>query len=278
MTSLVDILIPTYNRPAALAVTLTSLAYQTYQDFRIVVSDQTPDYESSQCGEVKAISDVLRFHGHEIEFNHHLPQRGMAEQRQFLLDQAHGKYALFLDDDLILEQWVLELLLRVIKEEGCGFVGNTVIGLSHVDDFRPHQQQIEFWEGPVEPELVEPGTPKWDRYIVHNAANILHVQQKYHASLDHPLRYKVAWVAVGVLYDAEKLRSVGGFNFWKQLPAVHCGEDVLAQIRVMACYGGCGVLPTGIYHQELPTTLPDRSINAPKVLDILPVEGNTCTS
>ena len=37
----VDILIPTYNRPAALAITIASLVSQTYRDFRVVISDQT---------------------------------------------------------------------------------------------------------------------------------------------------------------------------------------------------------------------------------------------
>lgn len=54
----------------------------------------------------------------------------------------------------------------------------------------------------------------------------------------------------------------GGFDFWEALPTNHCGEDVLAQLRVMAKYGGCGMLPSGAYHLELPTTLLDRRINA----------------
>ncbi|MGV0026026.1 hypothetical protein [Phormidesmis priestleyi] len=68
------------------------------------------------------------------------------------------------------------------------------------------------------------------------------------------------------MYDAQKLRTVGGFNFWQDLPSDHCGEDVMAQQRVMAQYGGCGLIPSGVYHQELPTTIVDRSINAPIVL------------
>jgi hypothetical protein len=34
----------------------------------------------------------------------------------------------------------------------------------------------------------------------------------------------------------------------------------------MARYGGCGLLPSGAYHLELPTTIPDRRTDAPKVL------------
>jgi hypothetical protein len=70
------------------------------------------------------------------------------------------------------------------------------------------------------------------------------------------------------MYDRAKLVAVGGFNFWRDLPSEHCGEDVLAQQRVMARFGGCGLLPSGVYHQELPTTLEDRRVNAPLVLDL----------
>jgi hypothetical protein len=86
--------------------------------------------------------------------------------------------------------------------------------------------------------------------------------------------YRVAWVGGCVLYDVARLRSVGGFEFWQDLPIEHCGEDVLAQLRVMARYGGAGLFPSGAYHQELPTTVTERRVNAPEVLSIidLPVD------
>lgn len=269
MTSTLDILIPTYNRSAALAVTLTSLCAQTCQDFRVIISDQTEDHDSFTSGEVQAALRVLSAHGHSVQVLKHLPRRGMAEQRQFLLDQAIAPYVLYLDDDLILEPWVLGCLLSAIQEEDCGFVGSGVIGLSFREDIRPHQQAVEFWDGPIAPELVRSGTPAWERYKLHNAANIYHVQQQLHITPDRPRKYRVAWIGGCVLYDTAKLRSMGGFKFWEELPSDHCGEDVLAQLRVMSIYGGCGVMPSGVYHQELPTTIHDRSQDAPQLLPII---------
>jgi GT2 family glycosyltransferase len=266
MNSKVDVLIPTYRRPAALAVTLATLIGQTFHDFRVVISDQTEDMAVEQTGEIQAVLRALRFHGQAVEFHKHLPRRGLAEQRQFLLDQAIAPYALFLDDDLILEPDALETMLNTITEARCGFVGCAVPGLSYLDDERPHQQQIEFWEAQVQPEEVRPGMPGWERYPLHNAANILHVAQNFNLTPDHPRKYRVAWVGGCVMYDTEKLREAGGFDFWQQLPVEHCGEDVLAQLRVMERYGGCGIIPTRVYHQELPTTVPNREIDAPKVL------------
>jgi glycosyltransferase involved in cell wall biosynthesis len=262
----IDILIPTYNRPAALAVTLTSLCAQSYRDFRVIISDQTEDHDSLKAGEVQAALHVLVSHGHSIATHKHLPRKGLAEQRQFLLEQVTATYALYLDDDLILEPWVVQNLLTTIQTEQCGFVGSAVIGLSFRSDVRPHQQTIEFWDGPVQPELVQPGTPQWERYKLHNAANIYHVQERLKLTPDRPRTYRVAWVGGCVMYDVVKLRSVGGFEFWRDLPLAHCGEDVLAQLRVMAQYGGCGMVPSGVYHQELPTTICDRSQDAPQLL------------
>lgn len=265
-TALVDILIPTYRRPAALAITLTSLIGQTFQDFRLVISDQTEDRSTEQAAELQAVLRILRATGHTVEFHHHLPRRGMAEQRQFLLNQATAAYGLFLDDDLILEPTVLASMVAVLQREGCGFVGCAPVGLSFIHDVRPHEHAIEFWNGPVEPEEVHPGSRQWERHRLHNAANLFHVQQKLGLTSEKRMTYRVAWVGACVLYDLAKLREVGGFSFWRHLPPHHCGEDVLAQLRVMARFGGCGLIPSGVYHQELPTTIVDRQVDAPKVL------------
>lgn len=266
MTSTIDILIPTYRRPAALAVTLTSLLAQTYRDFRIVISDQTEQQDSTSTGEVQAVLRIFRARGHAVVTHKHLPRRGIAEQRQFLLDQAKAPYSLFLDDDLILEPYVIEQMLNTIQQENCGFVGCAPIGLSFVNDVRPHEQAIEFWDH-VQPELVKSGTYEWERWRLHNAANIYHIQQRLNLSPEHVQKYRVAWVAGCIIYNTAMLRNVGGYSFWQELPTEHCGEDVLVQLRVMALYGGCGLIPSGVYNQELPTTIPARSLPADKALN-----------
>ena len=262
----VDVLIPTWRRPAALAVTLAMLVGQESRDFRVVVSDQTEEGEGSIDGpETRAVARLLEARGHEVELHRHLPRRGMAEQRQFLLDRARSPLALFLDDDVMLEPALLGRLVQAIGEELCGFVGCGLIGLSFVADVRPEEQEVEFWEERVRPEAVRPGGPGWSRYRLHNAANLLHLQRRLPPSGGAGRRYRVAWIGGCVLYDVEKLRAAGGFSFWRDLPANHAGEDVLAQLRVLERWGGCGLLPSGAYHQELPTTLPDRTVDAARL-------------
>ena len=116
------------------------------------------------------------------------------------------------------------------------------------------------------PEQVTPGSPQWDRHHLHSAANLFHVQQRLGLGRDQTRCYRVAWIGGCVLFDCAKLRAAGGFDFWRELPQQHCGEDVLAQLRVMARFGGCGIIPSGAYHMELPTTIGEREVDAPLVL------------
>jgi glycosyltransferase involved in cell wall biosynthesis len=270
----VDVLIPTRGRPYALAVTLASLIGQTYRGFRVIVSDQTEDRDTLRALEVLAVVRVLRVRGHEVELHRHVPPRGLAEHRQSLLDRVRAPYCLFLDDDVILAPDVLERLHATIVDEGCGLVACGLIGLSYEDDVRPQHQGFEAWEGPVEPELVTPATEAWWRHRLHSAANLLHAQRRLDLDPGESLRYRLAWAGGCALFDTAALRDVGGFSFWRELPPVHAGEDVLAQLRVMAAHGGCGIMPSGAYHQELPTTVTDRRVDAPQVLPVVPEPAN----
>jgi GT2 family glycosyltransferase len=268
----IDVLIPTRNRPAALAVTLTALGAQTWPSLRIVLADQSDGDGVCAHGEVQAVLRYLCATGRRVDTFRRSRRRGMAEQRAFLLAQARSACCLFLDDDVIIEPDLVARLYGVLREEGCGLVGSALHGLSYLGQLRPMQETIDFWDGPVQPETVRPGTPAWARHHLHSAANLFHVQTrlKQDSGKDSGAtrRYKIAWVGGCAMFDTAKLRAVGGFDFWRDLPAHHCGEDVLAQQRVMARYGGCAILPSGAYHMELPTTITARAIDAPYVLPL----------
>lgn len=244
-----------------LATTLAGLAGQRGVAFRLVVSDQSDQGASFDTPAASSLLRVLRLQGREVHVTRHLPRRGMAEHRAFLLARASTDYVLFLDDDVWLEPGALARLHAAITELGCGFVGAAVQGLSYLADRRPHElEPYEEWGGPPVPELVEPGAPAWQRWTLHNAANPTHLAERVPPGQWRA--YKVAWVGGCVLYNRHALTATGAFDFWPQLPAEHSGEDVLAQQRVMARFGGAGVLPTGAYHLESPTTIPDRQVDA----------------
>ena len=273
--ALVDVLIPTYGRKTGLAVVLTSLLGQTFTDFDVIVSDQTEDEASYvESIEIQTLVRALRWHGHRVALHRHLPARGLAEQRQFLLDQSRAPYVHYLDDDVLLDPPVMERMLQALQAEECGFVGCPATGLEYLEDVRPHQHHIELWEGPVRPEPFEAGAIPMERHRVNNAANPLHLQMCLAPNGD-VIRYKVAWVGgANGLYDRAKLLSVGGFSWWERLPREHAGEEVVVQFLLIRKYGGCGILPSGTYHLGLPTTVEDRTRNAIELFEELVCEYN----
>jgi GT2 family glycosyltransferase len=260
----VDVLIPTHRRKTALATTLAGLFGQTSHDFDVVVSDQTEGDSPLESPELVTLARAFRLRGQRVRYLRHLPKRGLAEHRHFLLEQATAPYVLYVDDDLLLEPWVVKNMLSTIQAEGCGFVGMAVSGLQHVHDVRPHEQEIELWDGSVRPERYSFETAPMYRYKLHNAANPLHLSWRFAGQ--GIVRYRIAWVGACAMYDREKLLDCGGYSWWSELPVEHAGEDVLAQMLVANRYGGCGILPSGVYHLELPTEVPNREANTNELL------------
>lgn len=263
----VTVLIPTYNRLAALTATLTALCFQDFNNFDIVISDQTPERPTFAEPIIQRVTRVLKQRSINVESYWHIPPRGLAEQRNFLLNQTSSPYVLYLDDDVVLESFAIQNMYQAIRENECGFVGMAVQGLSYINDQRPNEERLEWWKGKVEPETVRPNTPEWERHIINNAANLFHVAAQLGLNRSDRKPYKVAWVGGCVMFDRAKLRAAGGFSFWKKVPTQHVGEDVAAQLKVMERYGGCGILPSGAYHLELPSTITDRKTDLP-LLDL----------
>jgi hypothetical protein len=223
-----DVLVPTCDRPAELTAVLAGLAAQTGAPaFGVVVSDQSTGDPAWCHPAVAGMVRVLRHRGHRVLLERHLPRRGLAEHRAFLLGRSAADRVLFLDDDVWLEPDVVARLTTAIAELACGFVGSFPHGLSYLDDVRPQSHEAyEEWSGRPYPERVRPGSPEWDRARLHGAANVLHVTAR-----------------LGL-----------GPHDWRAYRVVLEGD------------GGAGIVPSGAYHLESPTTVPDRRINC---LDIV---------
>jgi GT2 family glycosyltransferase len=263
----VDVLIPTCDRPAELAVTLSGLAAQSDPSFHVVVSDQSRGQAGWLHPAAAAMARVLQAQGRPVTLLRHLPRRGLAEHRQFLLDRAEADKCLFLDDDVWLEPGSVERLSLALDELRCGFVGMAPQGLSFLGDRRPEQTAVfEAWDGPVEPERIRPDTPAFERWSLHSAANLSHLSVELGLRPGEWRPYRVAWVGGCTMFRREALNDVGGFGFWPRLPPGHAGEDVLVQWLVMEKFGGAGILPSGAVHLESPTTVTDRSTEAYEVI------------
>jgi GT2 family glycosyltransferase len=273
---MIDVLIPTCNRLASLVMSLTGLALQEFSDLHIVIADQSQS-PVDEYPEIQALFRLMDARGGSIEYHRRQVDHGVAEQRDFLLGRAQSDYVLFLDDDVLMEPWVTKKLVKIIQSEKCGFVGAFPAGLSFLQDIRPEQQHIEYWDGPVQPEVVEPGSPEWERWNIHRAANLYHIGQSLPPKTTR--LYKVAWLGACVLYDREKLLEIGGYSFWSRLPRYHSGEDVLVQNLLMRRWGGCGIVPSGTHFSEAPTTVLN-SVGKVEghALDLLPEMIDRCAS
>jgi GT2 family glycosyltransferase len=264
--SALEVLVPTRDRPVELAATLAGLAAQDHP-FDVLVSDQSDGAASFDTHAARAMIRVLEAAGHRVRTVRHLPRRGLAEHRASLLAASSADHVLYCDDDVWLEPGTVARLHDAILELRCGLVGAALQGLSHLDDERPDElAPFERWPGRPEPEQIRPDTPEWRRWTLHNAANPAHLARRHVRPGEPWVAYKIAWIGGCVLYDRRALVEVGGFEFWRDLPVEHAGEDVVAEQRVMERFGGAGILPSGAVHLESPTTVPDRSVVADSVL------------
>ena len=103
-SSLVSVIIPTYNRPDYLKKSLESAVNQTYRNLEIIVSDNASEVSPEEL--------VKSFNDSRIHFYRHERNIGMLANVQSAFLRANGKYvASLLDDDLWESEFVERLVL-----------------------------------------------------------------------------------------------------------------------------------------------------------------------
>jgi glycosyltransferase involved in cell wall biosynthesis len=135
----------------------------------------------------------------------HLP--GVATARQFLLEKSDAEFVLTLDDDIFIYPEVMGEMWNIIREEKLGYVIGNVV------------EAIPFRNGKT----------------FHPKTNNFEPRNHYRDRLYHP-----AYVHGGcVLYDRDKLNSLGGYKVLEDLdPKKQAGEDVWVQTQLQKNYGG----------------------------------------
>jgi len=115
-----SVIIATYNRPEALAVTLDDLARQSLQADEVLVIDQSID----ETGRPLDQSGGLRhprlkyFHGHPANAQ---------KARNFGIGQASGDVLLLVDDDMRLPEKIVEAHMRNYADPAVGGVAGQVL-------------------------------------------------------------------------------------------------------------------------------------------------------
>lgn len=114
MNPKVSILIPVYNAEKYVEKCLQSVFCQTYQDLEvIVIDDATPDNSMSF---VNTMAQQITSENISLRIIHHETNKGIAETRNELLENATGDYLLFVDsDDYIAKDAVEQLVDRAVR-------------------------------------------------------------------------------------------------------------------------------------------------------------------
>jgi glycosyltransferase involved in cell wall biosynthesis len=105
----VSICIPTYKRPGLLKVAVDSCLGQTFRDFEIVISDDSPDFHTEEM--VRSISSA-----HAIRYVHNRPGLGQAKNVNQLFNLANAEFLVLLHDDDFLMPGALSDLLASLQE------------------------------------------------------------------------------------------------------------------------------------------------------------------
>ena len=103
----VSVIVPTYNRPHSLPVTLDSIAKQTFRDFEVIVINDAGN----------SAADIIRDFSNKFCINYieHETNKGLSAARNTGIRAARGKYIAYLDDDDIYYPDHLETLVRFLE-------------------------------------------------------------------------------------------------------------------------------------------------------------------
>ena len=109
---LVSVIVPVYNVEPYLERCVRSVLAQTFADFELLlIDDGSTDNSGTMCDAFAAKDARIRVI--------HKPNGGQSEARNLGIDLAVGDYIAFVDGDDYIEPNNLELLLTMLRENGC---------------------------------------------------------------------------------------------------------------------------------------------------------------
>lgn len=246
-----DVLIANPLWSPGLPLTLGSLIGQTVRPRKVIIVDAG----SRSCREDREVCAALRVLnelGSETESVLNPSVFGIG-QRQALLERTDAPYALFLDHNVVLEPDLIDRLAAALTLQGCGFIGsypNQAVDIGTFGEEGDDLQDAEFepWLGTVAPEVVTPGNPAWRRRRIHTNGVQQLICRMMRITRERPLLYRIASCEGCYLADVSKLRAVGGY-VPRTEPPVPWPEDLIAQLRLMARFGGAAIAPSGAWRQ-----------------------------
>ena len=122
----VSVIVPTYCREEALVKMLRTLLTQDFDDFEILLIDQTPEHSEQTTRFLDMNADRIK------PISQKYPSLPMA--RNTGLSLAVGRYIIFFDDDLLLPSNSISMLVDVLDNDDVdGATGLIDLGRAHAD-------------------------------------------------------------------------------------------------------------------------------------------------
>lgn len=109
---LVSIGIPTYNRPNECSRALISIINQSYENIEVIISDNSENNETAIV--VKRIIKE-KMHNIKINYIHQTNNIGATDNFKFVLQQANGKYFMWLEDEMELAPNFIEKAVKFLE-------------------------------------------------------------------------------------------------------------------------------------------------------------------
>lgn len=132
---MIDVLIPTKDRPHVLALCLQSILYQEGMDLRIVIRDASAVSVMEQR-HVRGILELLRERYEVVYLRAMQNHGGVVRARHDMTKHIRSELAIWVDDDVLLAENALAKLTRVYVESKAAFAVPIMLD---VDNARQHK-------------------------------------------------------------------------------------------------------------------------------------------
>lgn len=123
---MISVIIPVYNRQQYLEECVSSVLWQTYKNYEIIlIDDGSTDASPSICRKLAQENSCVRF----LESSH----MGVSAARNLGLQVAKGDYVFFVDSDDIIHPDLFEALVKGLKESDAAMAGTGCVYLKEED-------------------------------------------------------------------------------------------------------------------------------------------------
>lgn len=136
----ISIVVPVYNVADYLHYAIESLLKQTYQNFEVIlVNDGSTDDSPRLCDDYAQKYENIHIF--------HKENGGLSEARNFGVTKANSDWIFFLDPDDYLEDYTLELIVKIQEKFQADLISTKVKATSKYNDYSSYHLKTSDYEG-----------------------------------------------------------------------------------------------------------------------------------